>query len=454
MKKLAISAILVLLCLIATHVLAQDSTVYKLRLQVPVIDMPQNKDIVRSYPSMNQALELSNSFYDLGFYGLSKVGNAIVKPVKWQSRFSRRNVSNQALNYALGLGFAKYGSELPIPLGIWAHEEFHRSVLGVNGVSSKNGNWIGSRWDGTVYGVTDEALASLKTNNVSGLLHSYVAGAHAQNLTTLTNVQQDFFYRRSAYKNALYLYSAHYVYNYLKFSTSEVSDRVKDGAPNFEDPTAEQRDYAGSDFTAWAYDMFNPDKPYTDRDKFPGGEGVNRRVGFSDLSPEAQDFLLEQKKLSLINFINPAIFFINRINLGSHFSFNFMGQYYPTHFGNDVALVVPIQLYYGKYVVGFHRYSNRNMTLPGVELGLIDGALTNRWLVSVHLKGWMQPKDQSYFATESTAGGSLDLTTKYRISRSVLLNGAVTAKTAGWAAGNPYLDQNFSFRAGLSVNVF
>jgi len=59
-------------------------------------------------------------------------------------------------------GFVKYGSELPIPLGVWAHEEFHHSVLGVNGISSKNGNWFLSRWDGTVYGVSDEQLSDLK----------------------------------------------------------------------------------------------------------------------------------------------------------------------------------------------------------------------------------------------------------------------------------------------------
>lgn len=80
-------------------------------------------------------------------------------------------------------------------------------------------------------------------------------------------------------------------------------------APPDESRNPVERDYAGADLTSWAFDMFNPDAPYTSRDPFPGGDGVNRRIGFSDLSQEAQDYLKKQKNLSLLNFINPSIFF-------------------------------------------------------------------------------------------------------------------------------------------------
>ena len=41
--------------------------------------------------------------------------------------------------------------------------------------------------------------------------------------------------------------------------------------------------------------MFSPDRIYTERDKFPGGEGINRRIGFSDLTTEGRITLIKQK---------------------------------------------------------------------------------------------------------------------------------------------------------------
>lgn len=430
----------------------QQTNVYKLRLQIPLLDLPENTTLSYAYPSMQQSLAWGQNFYDLAYWGIDALGDALVDPDKGEgSNF--RLILNKSGKYLAGLAFARYGSELPIPLGVWAHEEFHRSVLGINGFEPKNGNWLFSRWDGTVYGMSDEELQQLKENSLKDLLYSYVAGVHAENLFTREGVIDDFYNTRKFYKNPFYLYNAYYVWNYFNFSTSSASDSVKILAPEHESKNPTERDFAGSDLTAWALDMFLPDQSYSLRDSFPDGEGLNRRVGFGDLPAEAQDFLLQQKKLVWINFINPSIFMINRIRLSENFSFNFLMQYVPTHFGNDVSWILPFKVHQNNFLISLHSYNNYHNTFWGMDLGLFQRPLSRRLEMGAILHGWVQPETQSFFDEKGKIGGGLEMNTGYKISPNLSANISLTGKTAGWIMGNPFLDDNIGLRVGLRYNV-
>jgi hypothetical protein len=445
-RFLALLAVLLGPCL----AFAQDSTRYQLRLQVPVYDFGQNKNLPHHYPSMNQALEFSSDLYELSFLGIDKLGDGLFKP-KTKPYTKAKKAVNFVFKYALTLGFSKYGSELPIPLGVWGHEEFHRSVLGVAGVSSKNGNWLPNRWDGTVYGITDKDLTKLKAKDPDQLAYAYVAGVQSEILLSAKISVQDFYHKKTLPKSALLLYNAYYVYDYFKFSTGPWSDSVKINAPQHENADPRERDFAGVDLSAWVYDMFNPGRSYMERDSFPNGEGVNRRIGFSDLSPEAQEFLLDQKKLSLLNFINPAIFFINRIPLGRHFSFNFFAQYAPTHFGNNVAVMLPVKYKNSDLLIGLRQYNSFKNKGYGVDLGTYNRRLSDRFSVDAILHLWDQPK--TFFGQEKHSGGALDLLGKFEITKNTSVFLAVTGKTDGWMMGSPYLKSNFSSRVGLNFDL-
>ncbi|MEO6283217.1 MAG: hypothetical protein ABIN80_24080 [Dyadobacter sp.] len=429
------------------YAISQDSARYQLRLALPFVDLPQNKHLPYRYPSMNQAMEFSADLYELSYLGIDKLGNSLFKP-KTKEYTRGRKILNGGFKYLVSLGFAKYGSELPIPLGVWAHEEFHRAVLGVNHIDSKNGNWFPHRWDGTAYGVSDEDLSALKSKDPSQLLYSYVAGVQSEVLLNRKISVQDFYKKRTLAKNALILYNAWYVWDYFKFSASPETDSVKVWAAKNENPDPKERDFAGADLTAWAYDMFSPEKPYTDRDKFPNGEGVNRRVGYSDLSEDAQQYLLKQKKLSLLNFVNPAIFFVNRIPLGKHTSFNFFMQYAPTHFGNNVALMLPVQYRNTDFLLGLHRFSNFKSEGYGLDLGLYHQKLSKRLETDLVAHFWDQPT--GFYHDKKLAGGSFQVDGRYRIAGNVSLSVSIVGKTKGWEMGSPYLKSNFSSRFGLT----
>lgn len=430
--------------------IAQDTSTYSLRVDFPLLDMPQNKDLPYRVPSMQQALHISSGMYDLGFLGIDKLGDRLFLH-KHENPSGFRKFGNHAFKYGMGLLFSKYGSELPIPLGVWGHEEFHRSVLGVNGIDSKNGNWFLHRWDGTVYGISDSSLTQLKSGNVNQLLYAYVSGIQYEIALSEKISLEDFYKKRSLHKNALLLYNAYYVYNYFNFSTSAMSDSVKVLAPPHEDANSSERDFAGADLTAWAYDMFNPDAPYQIRDSFPNGLGVNRRIGFSDLSEEAQSFLLEQKKLSLLNFFNPALFFINRIKISNNLSFNIFTQYAPTYFGNAISVFLPVQYRQFDVLGTYSRYNSHDASGFGFGLGIYNYRMGNKTEFDLNINYWQQP--DSFYGNQNNTGGSVKLKAKYAVGKRFVTYLALSAKSKGWCMGNPYIDQNFSFGAGLQFKL-
>lgn len=434
--------------LTGTFLRAQDTSLIKLQLDIPVIDFPQNALSPYHLPSMNQSLKWSGSMYDLSFWGIDALGRTIFKPQNhpeksWQSR------AVDVFDYGLGLAFSRYGSELPIPLGVWGHEEFHRSVLGVKDVSSKNGNWFLSRWDGTVYGISDESLNQLKAESLNTLLYSYTAGVQYELALNRQETEDLFYLRKNKCHNALLLYNAWYVYNYFHFSTSPLSDSVKIIAPQYEDSDPTQRDYAGADLTAWAYDMFNPQIPFISRDSFPNGDGVNRRVGFSDLGTEAQEFLLHQKKLSLINFLNPGIIGINRIKLGKQLSFTLFAHYAPTHFGNTIGMTLPVQWKNLNMHLQVQRFKSHDSGGTAVEVGIRDFSLSPSFSLSGKLAAWKQPTD--FYGSSRSLGGMINLETNYHLNQKISVYLSVTGKTPGWYLGNPWLNSNFSISSGLKV---
>lgn len=441
--KTTLSALFMLVLLFP--VVAQDTTSYKLRLKAPLLDAPENFDLPHKYPSMNQALNYSLDFYELGYWGIDELGNKLFNDPGGDK------FSNNTFKYIIGLAFAKYGSELPVPLGVWAHEEYHRAVLGTGNVASENGNWLFTRWDGTVFGVSDEALTALKANNLKSLLYSYTSGIQYEvDLSRHISIN-DFFSKRSHYKNALLLYNAWYVYDYFNFSASEKSDSVKVIAPENESTDPLERDFAGADLTAWVYDMFNPGLPYTSRDAFPGGEGVNRRVGFSDLSEEARDYLEKQRSLSLLNFINPAIFFINRINVSDNFSFNFFTQYAPTYFGNDIALYLPFKYRKSNLLFNLHRYSNKESSGLGVGVGVYRVKLSARLESDLLLNVWNQPE---YFnSDDKITGGFINFETRYSFNDKFAAFVAIDGKSKGWMISEPDHGSSFSVQAGINFNL-
>lgn len=431
----------------ATMAFGSDTTKQHTVYEASLFEIPQNTHETGFIPGTNQALTWSKSMYTISYTGIDRLSDWILPAKSGKGR----KIINGALQYALGLGFAKYGSELPIPLGIWAHEEFHRNALLAAGFRSENGNSILSRWDGTVYGLSDEDLSDLKSDHGNQLLHAYVSGVQYHTLLNKDLIIDQFYDKNRVINPSLMLYNAWYVHNYFRFSTSAASDSVKVIAPKHESKDPSLRDFAGSDLTAWAYDMHVPDEEFGQRDDFPDGEGENRRVGFSDLSPEAQAFLKNQKRLSLINFLNPVLFYVRQIRLSQDFSFTILPQYNPTYFGHDLAVFIPMKVRNKHIVAGLHQNQSFNQRGYGVEVGMHDLHIAKGLSGQVQLEYWNQPL--SFYSNEKIQGGLVNGKLNYQFSNKFGAYFAASYKSAGWSIQSAYLSENLGMHAGISLSI-
>jgi hypothetical protein len=429
---------------------AQDSSRIKAQLEGPLFEFPQNLPKTYAYPSLNQARDLSFSIYNLAFWGLhSGVTRLVLGKNKQPDR--KHQLLNGFANYAVQLAFCRYGSELPITLGVWAHEEYHRSILKTAGIYSHNGNWLFNRWDGTVYGPSDKQLSDLKKTNPDVLLYSYVAGVQSEIALNEKMTQAAFTNKQAYNKAALLLYNSWYVYNYFRFSNSALSDSVKRIAPQFENKNPTQRDFAGADLTAWVYDLYSRDSAYTQRSSFANGEGVNRRIGQNDLTEEGKSFLHKQQKLSLLNFLHPGILGFSTIPLLRNFSFLPYLTYYPTHFGNRISAHLLLKIKSQGFGIALQKYNGAVGSSYGVELSAFTIKHTDHLSTSIQAAIWKQP--QHYFSKSSDLGGALACKLHYRISSAFQTSATVEYKTKGWYLNNPYLNSNFSLGVGLQYVV-
>ncbi|MBK9593640.1 MAG: hypothetical protein IPO32_19805 [Crocinitomicaceae bacterium] len=153
----------------------------------------------------------------------------------------------------------------------------------------------------------------------------------------------------------------------------------------------------------------------------------------------------------MLNFVNPAIFFVNKIRINQNLAFNFFAQYAPTHFGNDVAFYLPVSYKKFNMLVDFHNYSSRNDNGLGIGLGLFNYSITEKLNMDLVLNYWNQPR--SFNGNEKINGGAFQIKTNYAIKNNLSAYAGVSGKTEGWIMGNPYLTKNISFEAGLKFNL-
>jgi hypothetical protein len=87
----------------------------------------------------------------------------------------------------------------------------------------------------------------------------------------------------------------------------------------------------------------------------------------------------------------------------------------------------------------------------GFGLGLFDGSLTGKLSTDILVTVWDQP--ESLFNNEKVVGGSAEVALRYSITDNFSGFVSANAKTRGWAAGDPYLDENFSVRIGINYEL-
>src|SRR6218665_3356482 len=444
-------AFLFLLTLLATPLHAQDSQT-KFILDLPIMEAPYGVNngffAYRQFsPGMQASMNLAKSVTEAKVYGLKR----LIKPEKGASpeakigRWAGFAVIHLLSDYVL----------MYFPLGeAWNHEEWHRAVLTQNKVSSHNDvNDIPFGQELiAVSHLEDAALAAFKKNNNPDYVRLSAAGIEGQIETTKALQKDNFFCRMNLPLSLNYFFSAFSAIEYVRLCAEPGADDLTIKAEEKEVVNVEKRGFVGLDMLSWIYDLPRPDEPYEARGIHPSGTGIRRYRRTSDLTGEELGFLKKMGNLQLVNFISPAMFFVNSIRLHKELRFNFSGFHHLTSFGYDLGGNLFFE-YKGHKIFGaIHNYHNLQNSFLGLEMQVIDRPLMIGripFFISPSLHLWSQPAGQEFRTSEASVGGRAEAGISIRLGKYFRPYMTLVAITKGWTAGDSYLDEKVFARFGV-----
>jgi len=359
-------------------------------------------------PSMEQAVSWSAAFYEASHRSMRR---------RWQ---------------ILLFDFVA-DAVVPLPLSdTWVHEEFHRAVLQNRGVPSFDDVYRIRFNPGSiaVSHVRDENLVRMKRDHPADFVRAHEAGIEGEHALVLRLEKEHFFDGAKSWNLPLYWFAKTNSIAYIMSGSTSAANRAIDRWERQEGTSISRRDFTGHDFTAWVYDLFRPDEPYTSRGVHPSGVGLRRYIRESDLTDAERAYLHRQGRLAILNLIDP-----NLIELSGK-RFNAAAAHVLTPFGYTIDLDAFIR---PKLFIALHDYRNGQRNFPGVEASLAD-----RFRIAL----WEQPAHMLFRDRGGRVGGLVSV----RVHRRSMF-AEIEAKSAGWVEGNVHLDRSISVRAGFSRSL-
>ena len=407
---------------------------------IPLLDAPYNFTDGYTAPSMRQSLLWTKDVYQFAHNQLEQA-------------FSER----RGWRLATTIGFDVLMTWMPLG-DSWLHEEWHRAVMGRRGIPSYNDVYNLPVFSDaiSVSHVTDTDLNLLKQNHPADFVRLSAAGIEAQYELNL-ELEKDMFFSGPRNTNGFLLWmNALNSIAYLDTCAGKDADtftadfNIQDGA------NVPKRDFTGLDCTAWVYDLHRPNEPYRERGVHPSGVGIDRYISWSDLTSAERGYLRRQRNLSLLNLIDPFLFrhhssaATHPMN-GSPLRWNATLRHHLTSFGYSIDANLFLHTTQFDALAIVHSYHNQRHSFPGLSIELRRLPLevfSIPFHVSTTAALWQQPQQQRFDTGEGALGGQFAVRIDYPLHKLWDVYVETGWKTAGWVAGNVYLDTNISLRAG------
>ncbi len=303
--------------------------------------------------------------------------------------------------------------------------------------------------------VDDADLIRLKRDHPADQVRLSAAGIEAQN-EFVTALEKDAFFSGVRNRN-WFLYWTNLANNffYLDTCASTEANVITADANESEGGNVSKRDFTGLDCNAWVYDLFRPDEPYEARGTHPSGVGIDRYIDWSDLTPSEQKFLRRQRNLALLSFADPFLFVFSDRFQWSAVPWTANLRHYLTSFGYSIdANLFMRQPRYDVFATA-HWYRNAHHAFPGLSVewrGISAPFFPESWHLSFTTAAWRQPKAQRFDSADSATGGEFAARLDVPVTATWQTFIETDWKTAGWVAGNVYLNRNFSARVGVSAH--
>jgi hypothetical protein len=439
----------------------QQQSTLALKLDFPLFDFPYQIDTMNtagyaffgSYTSlsMDQSLALAMDVYSSLHFGMRKLYDSLtIKPV-WKNAIYYGGTAAGILTFAYLLPFG-------YP---WMQQEFTRSILSRFDINSHN-KWYDILNTTAGFGVTDAQLERFKAENPHDMIRMNAAGTEGYILFSDHMLRNAFFYDLDNLSNYTALIASIFgiiVPNVMLLNANSMGAAVVDMSTNAlydNDGGEESRMLYGNRSINWVYDLFRPDELYSARGIHPSGNGIARYITWEQLSDDERQYLTKQVYLSFLNFSSPLLAGVNAFPLGKGgLEGNFAIYHYLTSFGSDI----PVQIFLKKapfnMLFTYHSYQNYHNYFPAIEAELFEFPfqITPKFglLLSPRVLLGMQPKDQEFRTSKPEFLGLFGLRTDFAIDKHILPFIDFSVKTAGWVAGNEYLNANASVKLGVSL---
>ncbi|MBI4502737.1 MAG: hypothetical protein HY700_16445 [Gemmatimonadetes bacterium] len=421
-----------------------DSSRSRLVLDMPVFDYPANTAAGFAFPSMEQSLDISKAFYQLSTRLLHRTlpGN------RFSTRLFRASIEILLATFPFG--------------DAWLHEEWHRAVLRNRGIGSFNDAYKFRIFSTaiSVSHVRDEDLIRLKRDYPADQVRLAEAGIEGEYQQVTEGTKDRVFLDANPQGNVTRFLSVTNAILYLGLSSLNATDRRTDEFNRKDGADIPRRDALGWDFTAWIYDLSRPDEPYEARGIHPSGVGMDRYIKPLDLTPDEKRFLRLQGGLALLNLVDPNLYRRRPFTVGDSgtsvpLQYTFGLRHMLTSFGYTIDANLFFKEAATNLYVVLHSYFNNEHYFPGAELELVRYPVTiagRPFEVSPRVAGWLQPEGQRFRATKPVAGGL----GSFRLGSSAANPGVgwfveVSAKSAGWVAGEVELGNEIGAKVGISA---
>lgn len=425
----------------APSAIADDGAPAPLRFtcDYPLVDAPfdtggwGSADL--AWPSMAQSLGATKCIYELGHAGIQYGIRELADRPLWQK-----------------LAVAAFDLLMPgRPFGTtWLHEEWHRSILTLRGIASHNEVYdFELRSVVRISHVRDADLAALKRDHNADLVRLAAAGIESDHELNLALEKDEFFRGTTVYNRVLMWLEAINGVAYVGSSLlGTIDDLEREGHES--EHTEAEKDILGHDVSSWVYDLFRPDEPYADRGVHPGA-GVDRYISRADLRAEERRYLKVQAGLALLNFADPFLFGRRGFTTRG-VRWNATLRHHLTSFGAavDANLFLASRATGNLFLVA-HSYYNKLRPFFGLEGQLLDHELGPGLRLSARAMVWQQPRDQAFRTRSAALGGLASARLGIRIASRHYATLEAEAKSAGWVAGNPYLDATVAMRLGVEL---
>ncbi|MDR1416262.1 MAG: hypothetical protein LBJ57_02430 [Prevotellaceae bacterium] len=184
----------------------------------------------------------------------------------------------------------------------------------------------------------------------------------------------------------------------------------------------------------------------------------HRYTAYSDLTPEEQQFAKRVGRRSLINLLDPVLWFQNGFRSKSGNKVNFMLAYNMAPFGDFIdqhfwLMTRTLNLHF--YL---REYENRRTWFPAAGATLANVQPFSWMMLDATLHGWQQPQNLDFNTTKRRYGGAVDVTLKFFDKTFIKdrniyasLNLGIVAKTQGYLPEEMAMESHVGGRFGLSI---